>query len=1023
MELDTLQELNNFLSLSGKPNEQNPLTQSLQTDLTSSILASKTNHNLLTLPLDIEVYSPLPQALASNEDALIGIIDTGFIVNPDSNFTQDYLLGSDRLEQDFNPLLPPDSNNSHGTQVLEIIAPYVEDSTPIWLSRAVGSGNWAASLEEFVNKKQELGSSRAVINLSFDLTEIDATGKVSTRNQLTRAEYAALSYAQEHQVIIVTAAGNTSTEISALGQASANFDNIITVGAAATSERAPYSSYGDSLTLVAPGSLPQSDLEGTSLAAAQVTAAISQTWAANPNLDYSQVIDIVKTSAQDLGISGWDTETGFGLLDVKKALELAIETPLKQNSSQRQRIWWESEVTLEQNFWQSSLDSIPSEREAGILDPAINWVRERLNGAFSTMWGFYNSAVSSINNLPSYDSIINNLTSNLSSLYDKYLKSPVEAAFAELNQLDLENAFRNIIAQGEAGLNSLYSKFFAEPIEQAKGKINGLANPSQLLAQGQKSLGDVTKIFDPLVKSIKSEIDNFKGLADQVIAPFTKLVGSPDDLVDKPKDIWESLKKFINLQKDLLLNPSQSLDKLTKVFADKNGIFSNISGQLEQIKSSFNSTIAGLDKDLGEQWEKASQDAFDQFNNFLFQGLNDKFAAAQTIINRPRDLIVNPIDLINEANSLWQDTKNTINFWHGQANSIIDRARNSINHVRGVDVENILRDFGNFKVENTIQETISKPVTEKICKNLPWPFGLACETITKIVTETITKTVNVSANTIPRFSGVIDSIIRDSIHAPFSAVTSNLDGLVNKSINSVISALDTLNNINPNSYIDSAKNRAFKELNALNSSFNNVWAKADISSIRAKVDNGDFVKQAWDTAQSAVNPLKTLQKVAGDAADIFKPLGNQLKTSFEKAKGDIKQFNLPDFKAVNSKLFGALNPLFDKFKTTTTPKILNNWQNLPDIGKKLSSSLTTIKSIPTEIDKLLQGSSIGQNFLPIKSYFTSVGDWLEKSIITPIVGEISKQLGKIAKPISLSSLGLNLGEKMLLPYLKKNGKT
>jgi hypothetical protein len=135
--------------------------------------------------------------------------------------------------------------------------------------------------------------------------------------------------------------------MSVLGQASQEFDNIITVGAAerfndeiALSKaynRTEYSSYGYGLDIVAPGGTIDNptlslsgeevgSMAGTSVATAKVTGAISQVWAANPSLSYRQVIEIIKNTATDLGATDFDLETGAGLLNMVAAVQLAKAT-------------------------------------------------------------------------------------------------------------------------------------------------------------------------------------------------------------------------------------------------------------------------------------------------------------------------------------------------------------------------------------------------------------------------------------------------------------------------------------------------------------------------------------------------------------------------------------------------------------------------------------------------------------------------------------------------------------------------
>ena len=65
------------------------------------------------------------------------------------------------------------------------------------------------------------------------------------------------------------------------------------------------------------------EMAGTSVAAAKVTGAGSQAWAANPGLNYFQVKEILKQTAVDLNKPGWDLETGSGLVNIAAAVELA----------------------------------------------------------------------------------------------------------------------------------------------------------------------------------------------------------------------------------------------------------------------------------------------------------------------------------------------------------------------------------------------------------------------------------------------------------------------------------------------------------------------------------------------------------------------------------------------------------------------------------------------------------------------------------------------------------------------------
>jgi len=302
---------------------------------------------------------------------LVGVIDTGFSANaPDVDYSQIY-LGSDFIDGDDNPLLAEGVGNKHGSHVLQIIK--AANTKSLWLGRAVGSGKWAESLIEFVEAAKAAGYQNAVVNLSFDLVQVNSDGSVTTRYELTSYERAAIEYARQNCVLIVAAAGNEGGAISALGQASQEFDNIITVGAAEGLSRAHYSSYGNGLTLLADGS-GFGNTAGTSAAAARVTRSISQLWAVNPQLSYYQLIDIIKTTATDLNTPGWDVETGFGLLNLSDAINLATFTTPIPNYI----LTWVTSPTWEDLIVENAIAIL--ERPASLLGDFVDAVGDVIKG-------------------------------------------------------------------------------------------------------------------------------------------------------------------------------------------------------------------------------------------------------------------------------------------------------------------------------------------------------------------------------------------------------------------------------------------------------------------------------------------------------------------------------------------------------------------------------------------------------------------------------------------------------------------
>ncbi|MEH2073792.1 MAG: S8 family serine peptidase [Nostoc sp.] len=226
------------------------------------------------LPFDPPATDKPPKYnFKKSDQALIGVIDTGFNAkNPDIDYSR-VKLGRDLVDNDNNPLLSNGEGNEHGTHVLGIIGATqdngigidgINDTAPVWVGRAIGSGKWAESLKEFVDEFKTSGQPNGVVNLSFDLTQTNPDGSITTRYELTPQEREALEYARQNGVIVVVAAGNNGGTMSALGQASQEFDNIITVGSVDfNKQKTGYSNYGYGLDLMAYGGTPEQPIIST----------------------------------------------------------------------------------------------------------------------------------------------------------------------------------------------------------------------------------------------------------------------------------------------------------------------------------------------------------------------------------------------------------------------------------------------------------------------------------------------------------------------------------------------------------------------------------------------------------------------------------------------------------------------------------------------------------------------------------------------------------------------------------------
>jgi Subtilase family len=132
--------------------------------------------------------------------------------------------------------------------------------------------------------------------------------------------------------ILVAAAGN-ERQLGTPIAAPANLNHVLTVAATdAQNNVASFSSASAQVDLAAPGvsieaAIPRAfntnlydDLSGTSFSAPIVTGATAWVWTARPQLDQTQIFDLMRYSAIDLGAEGFDRDTGFGLLNIPAAL-------------------------------------------------------------------------------------------------------------------------------------------------------------------------------------------------------------------------------------------------------------------------------------------------------------------------------------------------------------------------------------------------------------------------------------------------------------------------------------------------------------------------------------------------------------------------------------------------------------------------------------------------------------------------------------------------------------------------------
>jgi len=132
--------------------------------------------------------------------------------------------------------------------------------------------------------------------------------------------------------VVVAASGNERESGDPLNYP-ASLPHVFTVGATNRENTvASFSSSSPGMDVVAPGedivaavptSISRAGYEfvaGTSFASPIAAAAVAWVWTARPELDASQVTEVVRRAAHDLETPGRDSRSGFGLLDLPTAL-------------------------------------------------------------------------------------------------------------------------------------------------------------------------------------------------------------------------------------------------------------------------------------------------------------------------------------------------------------------------------------------------------------------------------------------------------------------------------------------------------------------------------------------------------------------------------------------------------------------------------------------------------------------------------------------------------------------------------
>ena len=198
------------------------------------------------------------------------------------------------------------SNNSQGVASIAWNCPIM----PVRISALDGTATYSA-MANGLTWAADHGA--RVANISY---------KASTSSTVASAA----NYFQSKGGVVVAAAGN-----EAFFDASADNTSILTVAATdANDQLTLWTNTGNNIDLTASGTVfstmpggSYNSASGTSVSSPVVAGAAALVLSVKPSLSGSQVQNILKQSADDLGPTGWDTGYGWGRVNVGRAVLVA----------------------------------------------------------------------------------------------------------------------------------------------------------------------------------------------------------------------------------------------------------------------------------------------------------------------------------------------------------------------------------------------------------------------------------------------------------------------------------------------------------------------------------------------------------------------------------------------------------------------------------------------------------------------------------------------------------------------------
>jgi hypothetical protein len=230
-------------------------------------------------------------------------------------------------------------DEDHGTEVSSVVAAqnvgiYPQAVLRVWDASPFGFLNEGAAIQGIVEAARR---GPGVINLSFGGEDDDPLLDDAIR------------FAFRSGSLVVAAAGNEALDGNP-PNFPAFYPHVLTVGATDETGRvAPFSTLSATVDMAAPGvripvAEPMSQeasgyivASGTSFASPLVAGAAAWVWTTRPDLDNTQLFELMRRSSTDIAARGFDNASGYGLLSIPSALNLRTPTSDPQEPNEKPR--------------------------------------------------------------------------------------------------------------------------------------------------------------------------------------------------------------------------------------------------------------------------------------------------------------------------------------------------------------------------------------------------------------------------------------------------------------------------------------------------------------------------------------------------------------------------------------------------------------------------------------------------------------------------------------------------------------